>query len=305
MKGMAAELAAIKPEAFAAEPEWVTWQFLDHAFKQDAATTVCRNELWTVSPIGWQAALSQIASVQPVDTDEARAQALSRWRDFGPWFDREIANLKEGQRLGYSATEAAAQLDAEPARPDARAEAGRVAPDGSGDPRQDARVRRRVEAGHRGNRVAGDHALSRFPPGRVSRPCPQVRVARGHAGRAPVLSRTRFRDDDRGCRSGRALRRRAEGSGTRARHRGRPRAQAVRREGDRLEIAGRRHPRRPAREIRVRRRDPRLHAAHLRAGPGRGRQDGADAARRQGRDRAVPGVPAGERAGRPVPAGGR
>ena len=109
MKGMAAELAAIKPEAFAAEPEWVTWQFLDHTFKQDAATTVCRNELWTVSPIGWQAALSQIASVQPVDTDESRAQALSRWRDFGPWFDREIANLKEGQRLGYSATEAAAR----------------------------------------------------------------------------------------------------------------------------------------------------------------------------------------------------
>jgi uncharacterized protein (DUF885 family) len=107
LKGMAAELAGIKPEGFAAEPEWVTWQFLDHTFKQDAATTVCRNELWTVTPIGWQAALSQIASVQPVDTDEARAQALSRFRDFGPWFDREIANLKEGQRLGYSATAAA------------------------------------------------------------------------------------------------------------------------------------------------------------------------------------------------------
>ena len=107
LKGMAAELAGIKPEGFAADPEWVTWQFLDHTFKQDAATTVCRNELWTVSPIGWQAALSQIASVQPVNTDEARAQALSRFRDFGPWFDREIANLKEGQRLGYSATAAA------------------------------------------------------------------------------------------------------------------------------------------------------------------------------------------------------
>ena len=107
LKGMAAELAAIRPEGFAADPEWVTWQFLDHTFRQDAATTVCRNELWTVTPIGWQAALSQIAGVQPVDTDEARAQALSRFRDFGPWFDREIANLKEGQRLGYSATAAA------------------------------------------------------------------------------------------------------------------------------------------------------------------------------------------------------
>src|SRR5688572_24322014 len=80
MKGMSAELATIKPEAFATEPEWVTWQFLDHAFKQDRSTTLCRNELWSVSALGWQSSLSQIASVQPVGTDEARAQALARWR---------------------------------------------------------------------------------------------------------------------------------------------------------------------------------------------------------------------------------
>ncbi len=107
MKEMAGELATIKPEAFAAEPEWVTWQFLDQAVRQDAATTACRNELWSVSPLGVQSALSQVASIQPVGTDEARTQALARWRELGPWFDREIANLKEGQRLGYSATEAA------------------------------------------------------------------------------------------------------------------------------------------------------------------------------------------------------
>src|SRR4051812_18761745 len=29
MNEMAGELAAIKPDAFAAEPEWVTWQFLN------------------------------------------------------------------------------------------------------------------------------------------------------------------------------------------------------------------------------------------------------------------------------------
>jgi uncharacterized protein (DUF885 family) len=107
MKEMAGELAAIDPDAFATEPEWVTWQFLDHAFKQSQSTAICRNELWSVSSFGWQASLPQVASIQPVGTDEARAQALSRWRDFGPWIDREIANLKEGQRLGYSATEAA------------------------------------------------------------------------------------------------------------------------------------------------------------------------------------------------------
>ena len=109
MKAMSAELATIKPDTFANEPEWVTWQFLQQTFKQDRATTPCRTELWGVSAIGWQAGLSQIAAIQPVGTDEARAQALSRWRAFGPWIDREIANLKEGQRLGYSAKEEAAK----------------------------------------------------------------------------------------------------------------------------------------------------------------------------------------------------
>ena len=109
LTGMAGELAAIKPDAFAKEPEWVTWQFLQQTFKQDRVTTPCRTELWGVSPIGWQAGLSQIAAIQPVGTDEARAQALSRWRDFGPWIDREIANLKEGQRLGYSAMDVVAK----------------------------------------------------------------------------------------------------------------------------------------------------------------------------------------------------
>ena len=109
MKEMSGELVAIEPDAFAGEPEWVTWQYLNQAFRQNLSTAICRNELWGVSALGWQAGLSQVASIQPVGTDEARAQALSRWRDTGPWIDREIANLKEGQRLGYVATEAATQ----------------------------------------------------------------------------------------------------------------------------------------------------------------------------------------------------
>src|SRR4030095_15191151 len=106
---MNGELASIKPDDFAGEPEWVTWQFLDQAFRQNLSTAICRSELWGVSAFGGQCGLSQIASIQHVGTEEARAQALARWRDFGPWIDREIANLKEGQRLGCVATEAATQ----------------------------------------------------------------------------------------------------------------------------------------------------------------------------------------------------
>jgi uncharacterized protein (DUF885 family) len=106
LKGLDAELARINPDAFADEPAWVTWQFLRHAFREDAVTEVCREELWSVSAFGWQAGLAQVASIQPVATEDARAQALTRWRKFGGWVDQEIANLKEGQRLGYSATQA-------------------------------------------------------------------------------------------------------------------------------------------------------------------------------------------------------
>jgi uncharacterized protein (DUF885 family) len=106
LKGMAAELEHVNADAFADEPEWVTWQFLRHAFREDAVTAVCREELWSVSAFGWQASLAQVAGIQPVASDGARAQALTRWRRFGPWVDQEIANLKEGQRLGYSATQA-------------------------------------------------------------------------------------------------------------------------------------------------------------------------------------------------------
>lgn len=108
-KKLDTELQQIQPEALAGQPEWVTWHFLNQALKQDAGTLVCRSELWNVTPLGWQAALSQLATIQPVGTAEARAQALARWRKLPAWIDQEIANLKEGQRLGFSASRATVQ----------------------------------------------------------------------------------------------------------------------------------------------------------------------------------------------------
>jgi uncharacterized protein (DUF885 family) len=104
-----AQLRGIPPDALAGQPEWVTWHFLDQALRQDEKTLVCRNELWSVSAFGWQAALTQLASIQPVGTAGARADAIARWRKLAPWIDQEIANLKEGQRLGYSATRASVE----------------------------------------------------------------------------------------------------------------------------------------------------------------------------------------------------
>jgi uncharacterized protein (DUF885 family) len=104
---MAGELATIRPDGLVGQQEWVTWQFLKHALDQDRATLVCRSELWGVSPGGWQSALKLIADAQPVTSDATRSEALRRWRAFGPWIDREIANLRQGQKLGYVAADAA------------------------------------------------------------------------------------------------------------------------------------------------------------------------------------------------------
>jgi uncharacterized protein (DUF885 family) len=108
-KALHAELKSIQPDAFAGEPQWVTWHFLNQVLRQDAATGVCRNELWSVSAFGWQASLSQIAGIQPVGDAATREQALTRWKAIAAWVDQEIANLKEGQRLGFSATQATAK----------------------------------------------------------------------------------------------------------------------------------------------------------------------------------------------------
>ncbi len=108
-KGLARELKTIDPSAFAGTPEWVTWQFLNQSLAQDAATEICRNELWSVSAFGWQAGLAQLVTIQPVGTPQEREQALTRWRKLGAWIDQEIANLEEGQRLGYSASQATVQ----------------------------------------------------------------------------------------------------------------------------------------------------------------------------------------------------
>jgi uncharacterized protein (DUF885 family) len=108
-RGLDTELHQIQPDTLVGQPEWVTWHFLNQALRQDTETLVCRNELWSVSPLGWQTALSQLAGIQAVGSGDARAQALARWRRFPAWIDQEIANLKEGQRLGYSATRASVQ----------------------------------------------------------------------------------------------------------------------------------------------------------------------------------------------------
>jgi uncharacterized protein (DUF885 family) len=83
---------------------WVTLGMLREGVASSVATRVCRSELWGVNQFGgWQTTLTYLADIQPVGTPELRAAALRRWRTLPRYVDTEIANLREGLRLGYSA----------------------------------------------------------------------------------------------------------------------------------------------------------------------------------------------------------
>ena len=100
-------LAAIDGRALEGRPESVIYGFIAYALETGLAIRVCEEELWNVNQIaGWQTIYSQIAQIQPIDTQEQREQALARFRALTTYADREITNLREGLQKGYSAPRA-------------------------------------------------------------------------------------------------------------------------------------------------------------------------------------------------------
>lgn len=64
---------------------------------------VCHQERWSINHMGgWQVTLAEVASSQPIDTPEARAQAITRWSSLPAFIDNDIANLREGLATGYA-----------------------------------------------------------------------------------------------------------------------------------------------------------------------------------------------------------
>ena len=108
---LAAQLDTLKLSDFEGKPEWVTLGFLQEAVASSRQARICRYELWPVNQLsGWQAFFSQLADVQPVGSEKARADALARWSRLPRYLDNEMANLREGVRLGYTAPKANVKL---------------------------------------------------------------------------------------------------------------------------------------------------------------------------------------------------
>jgi uncharacterized protein (DUF885 family) len=100
-----AALLAIDASALEGTAAAVTHVFLQNLLESAQAFRVCRMELWNVSPTwtGWQGELPLVAGIQAVDTDQNRTDALARWSQLPAYLDDEIANLKEGVALGFTA----------------------------------------------------------------------------------------------------------------------------------------------------------------------------------------------------------
>ena len=67
-------------------------------------TRICRNELWQASSTtAWYRGLPFVFDIQPVETFELRQQTLDRLGEVARYIDGEIANLRLGIEMGYSA----------------------------------------------------------------------------------------------------------------------------------------------------------------------------------------------------------
>jgi uncharacterized protein (DUF885 family) len=98
-------LQQIDPATITASSLRATQAILRETLEGAIAARVCRTELWTVSQFvnGWQVQDGYLVTIQPIGTDEARKDALARWSKLPAYIDKEIANLREGLKAGYSA----------------------------------------------------------------------------------------------------------------------------------------------------------------------------------------------------------
>lgn len=96
--------------ALQGDPAWITYAYLREDLEAKAGVRICRTELWNVNQMGgWHSGYTQIAQLQPVGTAELREQSLARWSKFADFINRELANLGEGIKLGYTAPKSVVQ----------------------------------------------------------------------------------------------------------------------------------------------------------------------------------------------------
>ena len=109
--GWSKELASIDSAPLFGKPEWVVLGFLREAVESSRQMRICRYELWPVNQMsGWPFMTTQLASIQPVGSEQARREALARWGKLPRYLSNELDNLREGVKRGYSTPKANVRL---------------------------------------------------------------------------------------------------------------------------------------------------------------------------------------------------
>jgi uncharacterized protein (DUF885 family) len=99
-----AALNAIGSNEDVGSRDWVTYGILHENLASSVASRICRSELWQASATtAWYRGLPFLFEIQPVDTPDLQQQALARLGEVAGFIDTEIANLRQGMELGYSA----------------------------------------------------------------------------------------------------------------------------------------------------------------------------------------------------------
>ena len=99
-----AELNAIGSPEEIGSRDWVSYGTMYEELESSVGTRVCRNELWQASSTtAWYRSLPFVFDIQPVETPELRQQTLDRLGEVARYIDGEIANLRLGIEMGYSA----------------------------------------------------------------------------------------------------------------------------------------------------------------------------------------------------------
>jgi uncharacterized protein (DUF885 family) len=97
------EFKQIDASTIAQEPLRATYAIARRSLDATIAKRVCRDELWPANQMtGWQVNYGYLVTIQPVGTDDARSDALSRWSALPKYIDTEIENLREGMKQGYT-----------------------------------------------------------------------------------------------------------------------------------------------------------------------------------------------------------
>jgi uncharacterized protein (DUF885 family) len=99
-----AGVTAIDHQAIQSASLRSTYEILREELEASVQRRVCRSELWNVSQMqGWLVTLGYLVTIQPTGTDQARKEAVARWRSLPAHLDQHTANLREGVKLGYTA----------------------------------------------------------------------------------------------------------------------------------------------------------------------------------------------------------